>query len=48
MYAIRSYYVRVRGLSMKDVGILDGDLLAVHRTAEARNGQIVVARNNFV
>ena len=31
-------------MSMRDVGILDGDLLAVHRTAEARNGQIVVAR----
>jgi repressor LexA len=29
---------------MKDAGILDGDLLAVHRTAEARPGQIVVAR----
>jgi repressor LexA len=31
-------------MSMKDVGILDGDLLAVHRTDQARNGQIVVAR----
>ena len=29
---------------MRDAGILDGDLLAVHRTAEARSGQIVVAR----
>jgi repressor LexA len=38
------YLLRVRGLSMKDAGILDGDLLAVHRTAEARSGQIVVAR----
>jgi repressor LexA len=38
------YLLRVRGLSMRDVGILDGDLLAVHRTTEARNGQIVVAR----
>ncbi|MCX2523707.1 transcriptional repressor LexA [Larsenimonas rhizosphaerae] len=38
------YLLRVRGLSMKDIGILDGDLLAVHRTSEARNGQIVVAR----
>ena len=38
------YLLRVRGLSMKDVGILDGDLLAVHQTREARNGQIVVAR----
>jgi repressor LexA len=39
-----SYLLRVRGLSMKDAGILDGDLLAVHKTAEARAGQIVVAR----
>ena len=38
------YLLRVRGDSMKDVGILDGDLLAVHRAAEAANGQIVVAR----
>ena len=38
------YLLQVRGMSMRDVGILDGDLLAVHRTAEARNGQIVVAR----
>src|SRR5512142_287222 len=38
------YLLRVRGESMRDAGILDGDLLAVHRTREARNGQIVVAR----
>ena len=38
------YLLRVRGLSMRDAGILDGDLLAVHRTEEARTGQIVVAR----
>src|SRR5438874_11618889 len=38
------YLLRVRGMSMRDVGILDGDLLAVHRTEEARSGQIVVAR----
>ena len=38
------YLLRVRGMSMRDAGILDGDLLAVHRTAEARSGQIVVAR----
>ena len=38
------YLLRVRGLSMRDAGILDGDLLAVHRTAEFRSGQIVVAR----
>lgn len=38
------YLLRVRGLSMRDIGILDGDLLAVHKTELARNGQIVVAR----
>ena len=38
------YLLRVRGQSMKDAGILDGDLLAVHRSADARSGQIVVAR----
>jgi repressor LexA len=38
------YLLRVSGMSMRDAGILDGDLLAVHRTAEARNGQVVVAR----
>jgi repressor LexA len=38
------YLLRVRGLSMKDVGILEGDLLAVHRTEHVRDGQIVVAR----
>lgn len=38
------YLLRVRGMSMRDAGILDGDLLAVHRSREARNGQIVVAR----
>nr|WP_303905488.1 transcriptional repressor LexA [Thiohalomonas denitrificans] len=38
------YLLRVKGMSMKDIGILDGDLLAVHRTGEARDGQIVVAR----
>jgi repressor LexA len=38
------YLLRVRGMSMRDAGILEGDLLAVHRTPEARNGQIVVAR----
>lgn len=40
------YLLRVRGESMKDIGIFDGDLLAVHSTREARNGQIVVARIN--
>jgi repressor LexA len=38
------YLLKVRGMSMRDAGILDGDLLAVHRTQEAKNGQIVVAR----
>ena len=38
------YLLRVEGMSMRDAGILDGDLLAVHRTPEVRNGQIVVAR----
>jgi len=38
------YLLRVTGDSMKDIGILDGDLLAVHRTPHAETGQIVVAR----
>jgi repressor LexA len=38
------YLLRVNGMSMRDAGILDGDLLAVHRTNQARNGEIVVAR----
>jgi len=38
------YLLRVKGMSMKDIGILDGDLLAVHKTEQARNGQVVVAR----
>lgn len=38
------FLLRVHGASMQDAGILDGDLLAVHKTAEARPGQIVVAR----
>jgi repressor LexA len=38
------YLLRVRGDSMRDDGILDGDLIAVHRTPEARTGQTVVAR----
>ena len=38
------YLLKVKGLSMKDIGILDGDLLAVHSQKEARNGQVVVAR----
>ena len=38
------YFLRVQGESMIDVGIFDGDLLAVHRTSQVENGQIVVAR----
>ena len=38
------YLLQVRGLSMKDEGILDGDWLVVHRTNQARNGDLVVAR----
>jgi len=38
------YLLRVQGMSMKDAGILDGDLVAVHRTPEVRNRQIIVAR----
>jgi repressor LexA len=38
------YLLKVRGMSMRDVGIMDGDLLAVEQAKEARNGQIVVAR----
>ena len=38
------YLLKVRGMSMRDAGILDGDLLAVKKTDQARNGQIVVAR----
>ncbi len=38
------YLLRVKGQSMQNIGIMDGDLLAVHRTTQIRNGQIVVAR----
>jgi repressor LexA len=38
------YLLKVVGMSMKDAGILDGDLVAVHRTPEVRNRQIIVAR----
>lgn len=38
------YLLKVRGMSMRDAGILDGDLLVVHRTTEVRSGQVVVAR----
>lgn len=38
------YLLRARGLSLRDAGILEGDWLAVHRTTEARSGQLVVVR----
>lgn len=38
------FLLRVHGMSMKNIGILDGDLLAVHKTDQVRNGQVVVAR----
>ena len=38
------FLLKVRGLSMIDIGMFDGDLLAVHKTNQARDGQIVVAR----
>ena len=38
------FLLRVNGMSMKEIGILDGDLLAVHRTTAVHNGQVVVAR----
>ncbi|AMK00170.1 transcriptional repressor LexA [Alteromonas macleodii] len=38
------FLLRVNGMSMKDIGILDGDLLAVHRTTDVHTGQVVVAR----
>lgn len=38
------YFLRVRGMSMKNAGILEGDLLAVHKTTQVRSGQIIVAR----
>jgi repressor LexA len=45
MFARRpDYLLRVRGMSMRDAGIMDGDLLAVKQTKDVKNGQIVVAR----
>lgn len=38
------YLLRISGMSMKDIGLFDGDLLAVHKTQTAENGQIIVAR----
>lgn len=43
-YPAASFLLKVNGMSMRDIGILDGDLLAVHKTEQARNGQVVVAR----
>jgi len=43
-YPAADYLLRVKGMSMRDVGILNGDLLAVHRTQDVRSGQVVVAR----
>lgn len=40
------YLLKVKGLSMKDIGIFDGDLLVVHNSQEAKNGAVVVARIN--
>jgi repressor LexA len=38
------FLLRVQGMSMRDIGILDGDLLAVHKTQQAQPGQVIVAR----
>ncbi len=38
------FLLRVQGTSMKDIGIMDGDLLAVHKTQDIHNGQVIVAR----
>lgn len=38
------YLLKVRGMSMRDAGIMDGDLIAVQKATDAKNGQIVVAR----
>ena len=43
-HPVANYLLRVHGESMKDIGILDGDLLAVHQTTDVKNGQVVVAR----
>lgn len=41
---LADYMLKVRGMSMRDAGILEGDLIAIHRTQDVRNGQLVVAR----
>lgn len=38
------FLLRVNGMSMKNIGIMDGDLLVVHKTQDVKNGQVVVAR----
>ncbi len=38
------FLLRINGMSMKDIGIFDGDLLAVHKTEDVHNGQVIVAR----
>lgn len=43
-HPVADYLLRVHGMSMRDIGILDGDLLAVHQTPTASNNQVVVAR----
>jgi len=43
-YPAADYLLRVEGMSMKNIGIMDGDLLAVHKAQSADNGQVVVAR----
>lgn len=45
-YPQADYLLRVHGMSMKNIGIMDGDILAVHKSETAENGQIVVARIN--
>jgi repressor LexA len=43
-YPKADFFLKVQGTSMKNIGIMDGDLLAVHKTSIAENGEIVVAR----
>ncbi|MCP5077630.1 MAG: repressor LexA [Psychromonas sp.] len=43
-HPVADFLLRVQGESMKDIGIMDGDLLAVHKTQDINNGQVVVAR----
>ena len=43
-YPHADYFLRVSGMSMQNIGILDGDLLAVHKTQKVENNQVVVAR----